>query len=435
MDAGNEREAQNGAAGSARSGTPETEETGWGAPAGSIKDPEPVRRRPVLRAPGPSRLPGSGWDQDPADWAPSGPEDDEAGGASDLTGTNGLFAGAAGGQESEPLHPPADSRAGGSRRAGPDHTDILPFDAEGEEGSYGRDPAYAPVDDYEESGVSEPVGAPEVWGAHSYEVGAGYPLDGYHGGRPGSHMRRPIFPTDPEFQPYATAPRRHRGAIAAALAALVLIGGGIAAAVILRGSPPAKVATSNSPTSLPANRSAHEGATATTTVPATTAPAATTAPSATAAGTTPPPATAPTTLAPASTTLGLSSWVAQELHLILQIKGDLTSLNRDMHPQPDFSLLTVDATNLGQDLQAASNSPTPADTTVAQMWTQLLRDMGTSNNDLNSAIRTHDPNLAQDLSAAVTTTDNDYNNLSHTLNEHVRHADSPGAQGHSGGNS
>jgi len=324
--------------------------------------------------------------------------------------------------------PPADGED--STIVQPDHE---PLAAEATAASAGAvfsgDRSYAPADDYEETGLgglAGPVGTPEAWGANSFEVGTVYQRRGYRGAGPPPTppLNAPQFPSDPYYAPIP--PRRHGGALmAAALGALVLVGGGVAALVTLAGhNSPA--ATSNPPTT-PANNSARvttpvtlPPTTPSTTTPPTTNPAA---PGTTIFAPTPTTTLPPTTPPRGPATLGLSSWTAQELHLILQIKGDLTNLNRDMDAQPDFGLLSVDATNLGQDLQAALSGPVTNDQAVAQEWTQLTRDMSTSNNDLNRAIQARDPNLAQDLAAPVTITDADYNTLSHTLNEHVRHAD------------
>ncbi|MCL2394543.1 MAG: hypothetical protein FWC87_07620 [Acidimicrobiaceae bacterium] len=438
MDAGNESENQAGTGDETEALTAEGGETGWGAPAGSTEDPGPVRRRSVVRSSGTSRWERSGWSQDPGDWGTAGSDGDATEPGSDLSPPAGGRRGSHW-RRTSAAPPIAGAALGGELAADgedptigqPDHPDPEPIDAEGAPtsagGVYGGDATYAPVDDYEETGLdglAGPVGTPEAWGANSFEVGTVYQRRGYGGSGPPptSPLQPPQFPSDPYYAP--VPPRRHGGALAAAaLGALVLVGGGVAALVTLGGhNSPA--ATSNPPTSLANNSATTTPATLPPTTPSTTTPPTTNpaAPGTTIFAT--PTTTLPSTTLPRGpATLGLSSWTAQELHLILQIKGDLTNLNRDMDAQPDFSLLSVDATNLQQDLQSALSGPVTNDPTVAQEWTQLTRDMSTSNNDLNRAIQARDPNLAQDLAAPVTITDSDYNTLSHTLNEHVRHAD------------
>lgn len=451
MDAGNQHDDQ--------ALTPESNETGWGAPVGSNPEPEPVRRRPVVRSAGPSRWERPGWDRDPAEWIPAGPDHDEAGGAApaesgeDPSRTEGSPASAG---SSEPDGAPAASGADGVPEASgadlsadglpasPDDTAIMqPIDPRPADSNYGADPMYAPVDDYEETGLadlSEPVGTPQVWGANSFEVGRAYQRRGFRepdpGSARGSFLEPPIFPSDPYLAPAPPPPRHHGGVlIAAAVGVLVLVGGGVAALATLGGPHGSEATTSNSPSSPSASTSAHARTPATkaptTPAPATTAPATTNpvAPGTTIFGAGPS-TTSPTTPPGSSATVALSTWTTQELHLILQMKSDLTNLNRDLDAQPNFALLSVDATNLRQDLASAMSSPAPANATVASEWTQLLRDMGTSNNDLARAIQARDPNLAQDLAAPVTVTDTDYNALSHTLDEQARHADAgPRANG------
>jgi hypothetical protein len=417
LDTGNERDDQAGTEDSTYAWSPESDDAGWGAPAGSSGDPGNPRRRPVLRSP------RSGWDQGPADWSESGSDgdqwdDDFVQGGQPGGGPGGYAGGAPNTDWSSGLN---DGGWPGSQSGGSYWRGTRGDTAQGRSQPSPVDDPYAADDEYGATRRSDPSRNPEVWGTSSYETVVTYPPGDY--GEPTtqrrSHFQPPIFPSDPDVEPAMGAPRRRTGKIAvAAVGALVLLGGGVAAAVTLGGSKNPPAATAGGPTSLAGSA---QNNTSATTLPTTSAPqnavSTTTTPAPTTASTTPP-------TSAAANNLPLGAWTTQELNLILQIKGDLTSLNRDLDPQPNFNALTVDAANLSQDLQAAQSSPTPDNANVAQEWGQLIQDMGTSNNDLNGAIGSHDPNVAQDLEGPVSATDHDYNNLSQTLNEATRHADS-----------